>query len=118
MALTADPSEIFRSSNPTGQEVALAAVTPLVHALKQVDADVSALPSEIELHQSERRIGWRQFSALLDEAAQCFTDSELEAIGASGLKAERYRLRVWFARAFLTVEDAYRLLVYPHRKTD
>ena len=101
-----------------GREVAGKAVWPLVQALLDDGCDSALLPSRRELFTPGFRISWLQLKSVLDLATQRFDRAQLRAIGAAGLRAPHYRRRLKFARALLTLEDAYRFMVYPHEEID
>ncbi len=101
-----------------GQEIAAGAVVPLVEVMHAAKINPHLLPDLHALRQPKVRISWDQFLAILNLARQHYTDEQLMAIGASALSSSYYHSRITFARHLLTIEDGYRLMVYPHNTID
>lgn len=101
-----------------GQEVAARAVWPLVESMQAAGIDIAKLPSIDQLSEPAVRISWNQFLSILSMAEAHFSPAQISAIGAAGLTSTRYAPKVKLARALLTLEDAYRFMVYPHRMLD
>jgi PAS domain S-box-containing protein len=105
-------------SSYQGQEVAARAVWPLVESMQAAGIDTTTLPSFDQLSEYSLRISWDQFLSILSMADAHFSPEQLKAIGASGLESIQYAPKVKLAKALLTLEDAYRFIVYPHRILD
>ena len=101
-----------------GQEVAAGAVLPLLDELISRGHYPNTLLSPDELRTDGLRISWGQALIILDAAETHLTPLELEAIGGSALSTPRYRSRLNLARWLLTLEDAFRFMVFPHEVID
>lgn len=101
-----------------GQEIAARAVWPLVESMQAAGIDTAKLPSVNQLSEPSVRISWDQFLSILSMAEAHFNQDQLKAIGGAGLNSAQYNGRIRLARHLLTLEDAYRLMVYPHRVLD
>jgi len=101
-----------------GEEIAVSATVPLVEALLKAGVASHRLPAAAELDSPRSRISWNQFLAILAVARANFSDEQLGSIGADGLSSSHYLKRLRWARRLLTLEDAYRFMVFPHRVID
>lgn len=105
-------------SDYQGQEVAARAVWPLVKSMQAAGINTAKLPSVEHLSEPAVRISWDQFLSILSMADAHFTTEQLKAVGAAGLTAPQYATKIRFAKRLLTLEDAYRFMVYPHKVLD
>lgn len=105
-------------SDYQGQEVAARAVWPLVESMQAAGINTAKLPSVEHLSEPAVRISWDQFLSILSMADAHFTQDQLKAVGAAGLTSPQYATKIRLAKRLLTLEDAYRFMVYPHRVLD
>lgn len=105
-------------SDYQGQEVAARAVWPLVESMQAAGINIAKLPSVEHLSEPAVRISWDQFLSILSMAEAHFTQDQLKAVGAAGLTSPQYGTKIRLAKRLLTLEDAYRFMVYPHRILD
>lgn len=105
-------------SDYQGQEVAARAVWPLVESMQAAGINTAKLPSVEHLSEPAVRISWDQFLSILSMADAHFTQDQLKAVGAAGLTSPQYATKIRLAKHLLTLEDAYRFMVYPHRTLD
>ncbi len=105
-------------SDYQGQEVAARAVWPLVESMQAAGVNTAKLPSVEHLSEPAVRISWDQFLSILSMADAHFTQDQLRAVGAAGLTSPQYANKIRLAKRLLTLEDAYRFIVYPHKVLD
>ncbi len=101
-----------------GREVSAEAVSVLYDALLDAGCNPKQFPPPQTFKEPDSRLNWTTALALMDAAEQCFSPDELKAIGGAGLLASRFAKRMGFAKRFLTLEDAFRFMVFPHGDID